>query len=74
MKTCTTCHANLPLRFFYEFNGKRFSACRPCISSDTRLRKPLPEIPRDAVQVRLNNAAALWFYPAQRTNLLRYAP
>lgn len=73
-KTCTSCQRRLQVERF-PLAGKqgRTGTCGPCTNDARRLRSPLPELPRDPVQVRLNNAAALWFHPAQPTNLLRYA-
>lgn len=74
-KTCTCCRRNLLLGQFAS-EGKRGhgSTCIPCSSDARRLRSPLPALKPDPVQVHLNNTASLWFYPAQPTNLLRYAP
>ncbi|WP_312321308.1 hypothetical protein [Stenotrophomonas sp.] len=69
-KPCTTCFALLlPHQFAPAGNGTRKAICTPCSSDDRRLRRPLPEIPRDPVQVQLNNTFNLWHGPVSRLPL-----
>lgn len=67
MKPCTTCHRPLlPHQFASAGKGLRKAICCPCANDDHSLRRPLPEIRRDPVQVHINNIANLWFGPVRR--------
>ncbi len=68
MKTCTKCHCRLPLRKFQSRRGSGDlqAVCTPCLSAARRLRDPLPALPRNPLQVRLNNHVNLWFGPVRR--------
>lgn len=74
-KACTGCCRRLPIEAFPNAGRRgKEPTCAMCTNDARRLRTPLPALKPDPVQVQLNNTAALWFYPAQPTNLLRYAP
>lgn len=66
MKTCQKCSCRLPLRKFPLVNGKPQAQCSPCLNTARRLRDPLPELGRDAREVRINNLTQLWFGPVRR--------
>ncbi len=65
-KTCIHCVRSLPLQQF-NLAGKqgRSGVCVPCTNDMRRLRAPLPAQATDVAQVRINNAAALWFGPVR---------
>ncbi|QNH21204.1 hypothetical protein HEP73_02116 [Xanthomonas sp. GW] len=65
-RTCTHCQRRLPEDQFPLAGGKRRGACRLCDNDVQRTRAPLAPVRVDAVQVRLNNLACLWFGPARR--------
>jgi len=66
MKTCIHCDRSLPLQQFNRAgNQSRSSVCVPCTNDMRKLRAPLPDLVRDCEQVRINNAAALWFGPVR---------
>ncbi|AVY67201.1 hypothetical protein [Xanthomonas translucens] len=65
-RTCTHCQRRLPEDQFPLAGGKRRGACRLCDNDVQRMRAPLAPVRVDAVQVRLNNLACLWFGPARR--------
>lgn len=73
-KSCTSCDRRLPLAQFAS-EGKRGpgSTCIPCATDARRLRSPLPELPRDPVQIRLNNTFNLWHGPVSRVLLRSHA-
>lgn len=65
-KTCTKCVRSLPLQQFNRAGKQgRSSVCVPCTNDMRRLRAPLPDQAPDIEQVRINNAAALWFGPVR---------
>ena len=39
--------------------------CSVCVNDQRRLRAPLPALVRDCEQIKINNAAALWFGPVR---------
>ncbi|MGV1119195.1 hypothetical protein [Xanthomonas translucens] len=65
-RTCTHCQRRLPEDQFPLAGGKRRGACRLCDNDVQRMRAPLAPVRVDALQVRLNNLACLWFGPARR--------
>jgi len=69
-KTCTGCHRCLPMDSFPRA-GKRGHepTCAMCTNDARRLRSPLPELPSDPVQVRINNTFNLWHGPVSRAPL-----
>lgn len=69
-RTCTGCQRRLPLDCF-PLAGKqgRTGTCTVCTNDTRRLRAPLPELPRDPVQVRINNTFNLWHGPVSRAPL-----
>ena len=70
MKTCICCRRRLPLDDFQrKGGGKRTSECRLCHNDKMRARVQLAPIPRDPVQVRINNAFNLWHGPVSRVPL-----
>ncbi|RFF46217.1 hypothetical protein [Xanthomonas campestris] len=72
-RTCTSCERVLAeAEFAREGNRLRFE-CIPCRKDIKRTQYTLQPIPRDPLQIRLNNVAALWHGPVQRTHLLRNA-
>lgn len=73
-RTCTSCNRRLQVGQMAS-DGKRGpkSICVPCTTDERRLRSPLPEVPRDPVQVRINNHANLWFGPVRREPFRSYA-
>ncbi|KWV17177.1 hypothetical protein [Xanthomonas translucens] len=68
-RTCTHCQRRLPEDQFPLAGGKRRGACRLCDNDVQRMRAPLAPVRVDAVQVRLNNLACLWFGPARHETL-----
>jgi len=65
-KTCIHCVRSLPLQQFNRAGKQgRSGVCVPCTNDMRRLRAPLPEQAPDVAQVRINNAAALWFGPVR---------
>jgi hypothetical protein len=72
-RTCTACRRRLPEDQFPLAGGKRRGNCTLCNNDWQRACTPLAPIPVDREQVRINNAAALWHGPVQRTHLLRSA-
>ncbi|WP_313217477.1 hypothetical protein [Stenotrophomonas sp.] len=73
MKTCQKCSCRLPLRKFPLVNGKPQAQCSPCLNTARRLRDPLPELGRDAREVRINNTFNLWHGPVSRVLLRSHA-
>ncbi|GAB3054358.1 hypothetical protein [Stenotrophomonas tumulicola] len=69
MKTCTSCIARLPERFFPMVNGRRQARCGACLNTARRLRDPLPALQCSPLQVRLNNTFNLWHGPVSRAPL-----
>jgi len=63
-RTCTSCNRRLLVGQMAS-DGKRGpkSICVPCATDERRLRNPLPEVPRDPVQVQINNTFNLWHHP-----------
>ncbi|WP_228317682.1 hypothetical protein [Xanthomonas sp. NCPPB 1067] len=54
-------------------NGRVVNVCVLCRNDIKRAQTKLAPIRRDPEQIRLNNVAALWHGPVQRTHLLRNA-
>lgn len=73
-KPCTRCDRKL-LPHQFASDGKRGpgSTCIPCATDARRLRSPLPAVPRDPVQIRLNNLTNLWHGPVSRVLLRSHA-
>ncbi len=73
-KRCTSCERRLRLEQFAS-DGKRgkSATCTACATDKRRMRDPLPPIPRDPVQVHINNHANLWFGPVRREPFRSYA-
>jgi uncharacterized CHY-type Zn-finger protein len=66
MRNCNSCHRQLPEHAFPKAGSRgRDSICTVCVNDRRRLRAPLPVMVRDTEQVRINNAAALWFGPVR---------
>ncbi len=73
-RPCTKCARTLPLDSFQRAGSRgREPACIVCTNDARRLRTPLPEIPRDPVQVRINNTFNLWHGPVSRVLLRSHA-
>lgn len=53
-------------------NGRVVNVCLLCRNDIKRAQTRLAPIRRDPEQIRLNNVAALWHGPVQRTQPLRY--
>lgn len=65
-KTCIHCARFLPMQQFNRAGKQgRSGVCVPCTNDMRRLRAPLPCQAPDVTQVRINNAAALWFGPVR---------
>ncbi|PPU32117.1 hypothetical protein [Xanthomonas sp. CFBP 7912] len=73
LRTCTSCTRRLPEDEFPREGNRRRGECTPCNRDLQRSRARLAPIKRDPVQIHLNNVAALWHGPVQRTHLLRNA-
>lgn len=73
-KTCSSCQRRLPVERF-PLAGKqgRAGTCGPCTNDARRLRSPLPDLPRDPVQIHLNNLINLWHGPVRRVLLRSHA-
>ncbi|MCC8492391.1 hypothetical protein ABQW67_19785 [Xanthomonas hortorum] len=73
LRTCTSCTRRLDEAEFPVQNGRVLNVCVLCRNDIKRAQTRLAPIRRDPEQIRLNNAAALWHGPVQRTHLLRNA-
>lgn len=64
---CACCDRALPLQQFYRAGGRVLrTECQLCHIDRRRIDAPaMKPIPRDAMQVRLNNLVCLWFGPAR---------
>lgn len=66
MRDCNACHRPLPVEAFPKAGSRgREGTCTVCVNDRRRLRAPLPVLAPDPEQVRINNAAALWFGPVR---------
>lgn len=66
MKACNACQRPLPPEAFPKAGNRgREGTCTVCVNDRRRYRAPLPDLVRDCEQVRINNAAALWFGPVR---------
>ncbi|MGR4897477.1 hypothetical protein ACIPR8_19735 [Stenotrophomonas sp. LARHCG68] len=65
-RACTACQRLLPdLAFPSKGRQGRARTCSVCVNDQRRLRAPLPDQVPDVEQIRINNAAALWFGPVR---------
>lgn len=73
-KPCTGCCRRLPVDT-YPNAGRRGKepTCTQCTNDTRRLRTPLPAIPRDPVQIQINNTFNLWHGPVRRVLLRSHA-
>lgn len=66
MKACNAYRRPLPECAFPKACSRgREGTCTVCFNDRRRLRAPLPALVPDTEQVRINNAAALWFGPVR---------
>lgn len=71
-RACTACQRLLPdLAFPSKGRQGRAGTCTVCVNDQRRLLAPLPHQVPDVEQIRINNAAALWFGPVRP--MLRHA-
>ncbi len=62
MKACNACQRPLPPEAFPKAGSRgREGTCTVCVNDRRRYRMPLPSIPRDPVQIDLNNRADRWY-------------
>lgn len=73
LRTCTSCERRLRESQFPMQGGRVVSVCVPCRNDIKRAQTRLAPVRPNPEQIRLNNAAALWHGPVQRTHLLRNA-
>ncbi|PPU60002.1 hypothetical protein AB8813_08885 [Xanthomonas arboricola pv. corylina] len=72
-RVCSSCKRSLSDSEFPVQNGRVVNVCVLCRNDIKRAQTRLAPIRRDPEQIRLNNVAALWHGPVQRTQPLRYA-
>lgn len=72
-RVCSSCERSLSDSEFPMQNGRVVNVCVLCRNDIKRAQTRLAPVRRDPEQIRLNNVAALWHGPVQRTHLLRNA-
>ena len=66
MKACNACQRPLPVEAFPKAGSRgREGTCMVCVNDRRRHRAPLPALVRDCEQIKINNAACLWFGPVR---------
>ncbi|OBR79098.1 hypothetical protein A7D35_01250 [Xanthomonas arboricola] len=72
-RVCSSCERSLSDSEFPVQNARVVNVCVLCRNDIKRAQTRLAPVRRDPEQIRLNNVAALWHGPVQRTHLLRNA-